>query len=400
MISGTRPPLATGATTVPMSRLAAVALALLLAKLGVMPRVQAQPPPAIKLVVVATGESTHQPNGLDAGAAATAAVAEINRRGGLLGRLVELSLRQDDCSAASAETIARAIASIAGPERPDAVIGHLCSGAAIAASRSYTEAGLLTISPGARHPRFTDQRSSPLVFRLAPRDDRLPGDLSALISARFPGQRVAIVHDKSVQARSLADGIDAALRQIGIKPALREPYTHGEKSYAAIIDRLIKAEAQVVIFPAQLIELGVMLPHLAAALPSAHFIAGDAVAVPDVGILARAVGPRLLIMLPWLETPPARPANGQPKSPKPGTSKPANTARSNVWLATHAAIEAWANAITRAGSTEALAIVRALETEVATTIVGPIRFDTRGDAAIRSFAPWVWREDGWHLLKD
>ncbi|MFM9943004.1 MAG: branched-chain amino acid ABC transporter substrate-binding protein [Hyphomicrobiaceae bacterium] len=382
-----------------MPRLAATAIAVLFASLAALSPANAQTEAGIRLVVVATDASAHQPNGRDVATAAETAVAAINRKGGLLGRRVTLSIKQDDCSPASADAIAREIAAIAGPERPDAVIGHVCSGAAIVASRAYAEAGLLVISPGARHPRLTDQRPSPLVLRLAPRDDRLAGDLATLIGARFSGQRVAIVHDKSVQARGLADGIEAALRQSGIKLVLREPYTHGEKSYAPTIERLRKAEAQVVVFPAQLIELGVMLPELAAALPAAHFIAGEAVASPDIARTARPVGQRLLVMLPWLERPPHALADGAETPPR-ATSRARERPRSNVWLATHAAIEAWANAITKANSTDALAIVRALETEVATTVAGPIRFDTRGDVAITSYVPWAWHEDDWQQLKD
>ncbi len=311
---------------------------------------------AIRLEVVSTAGSPHQPDGLDVGAAARHAVDLINRKGGLLGRAIQLAIREEDCSVARAEAIARDLVAVSGPKRADAVIGHLCSGAAIAASRLYAEAGILMISPGARHPRFTDQRPSPLVLRLAPRDDRLADELAAVVVRRFPGQRIALVHDKSLVAITLANGIDAALRQAGVRPVLREAYTHGEKSYDAIVERLMKVEAHVVILPAQPIEADVMLRRLVSALPSTHVIAGQAVASPQIDELGKMMGERFLLMLPWLTRLP--------------TTAGETTPRSNVWRATHTAVEAWANAVTKAGATDPLAVVRALETDVAKAKVG------------------------------
>ena len=368
---------------------------------AIRPDVAHAEPPPLTIAVVATVGSPHQPHGDEALAAARDAVDTINRRGGLLGRKLHLLARSEDCTSATAETIAYALTALPPLERPLAVIGHLCSGAAIAAGRIYSEAGLLMISSGARHPRLTDQRTAPLIFRLAGRDDRIGVDVAALIADRFAGRRVALVHDRSAQSRGLTDAVDQELRQRGIRPALREAYIHGEKSYAPLVDRLIQAEAEVIFLPAQPIELGIILARLAELRQRATVIASDVVAVPEIEAVGRAAGSRLIVMLPWLQTSP-QPTHklwSEPTAPSPVIPNDAQkSARSPVWQQTHAAVMAWASAVLKSTSTDTASIVRALETEAAATVAGPIRFDTRGDAVVTSFVPWTWRDGGWSPL--
>jgi len=349
----------------------------------------------ISLAVVATRDSSHL-RGQDVVDGANDAVSKINARGGLLGRRISVDVHYDDCSTVTAERIARSIAALAPPHRPAAVIGHTCSGAAIAAAPIYAAANLAVIFPGPRHPRVTDQRPAHLIFRLAPREDRLADDLAGVIRMRFSGQRTALVHDRSAQSLRLADAIEAALARDGIRLALREAYTHGEKSYDGLVDRLRRSEASVVIAPAQPTEAGIIARRLSEHFPQARLIVGDALAVPGIEQLVTALGLRLWVMLPWMETPPpiATSTGTLPKMPV------VPRAHSGIWIATHAAVEAWANAVTTAGTFETDAVVRGLETEQAPTIAGSVRFDTRGDAAMPSFVPWHWQDGRWQMVAD
>ncbi len=349
----------------------------------------------ISLTIVATRDTSHL-HGHDVAVGAMDAISKINARGGLLGRRISVDLRYDDCSTATAESIARSIAALTPPHRPAAVIGHACSGAAIAVAPIYTAANLAVIFPGPRHPRVTDQRPAPLIFRLAPREDRLAQDLAIVIRKRLAGHRTALVHDRSAQSVRLADAIEAALGRDGIHLAFREAYTHGEKSYDALVDRLGQSEASAVIIPAQPIEAGIIARRLAERLPEARLIVGDALAVPGIERLVAALGTRLWMMLPWMEAPPPIAASAQ----SPATVNVVPSPRSGVWIASHAAVEAWAHAVTKAGTFDTEAVARALETEQAPTIAGSIRFDTRGDADMPSFVPWNWHAGQWRIIAD
>ena len=332
----------------------------------------------ITIAAVSTRGHLLQPEGGDVEAGVRAAVDRLNAGGGLLGRQLIIAAFDDQCSRAEAEAVAARVA-MAGAAL---VVGHPCPGAAVAAAPIHARAGTLMIATGARHPRLTEPRIGPLVFRLAGRDDRLARELATAVAARFAGARVAIVHDKSVQARGLADACERELKGLGIQPILREAYVAGEKQYNALVDRLIAADIRVAIMPAQPIEAGIMLARLREAGHDLTMIGSDILAVPEIEATAKANGDRLLLMLPW------RPAGAPTPSPSPSATH----------LAARAAIEAWAEAVHKAQSLEAAAVAQALENGTAATAIGPLGFDARGDALIPSYVLSNWREGRWQQV--
>lgn len=105
--------------------------------------------------------------------AAEVAIADINMRDGLLGQQVKLILGDDACDEQQAIALARSLVE----RHVHLVVGHGCSGAAIAAAPLYEAAGIIMITPSATNPALTDARR-PNVLRVIGRDD-LPGRLAA-----------------------------------------------------------------------------------------------------------------------------------------------------------------------------------------------------------------------------
>ena len=323
------------------------------------------------LIVTAVGTRQNLPStpGADVVSSVREAVAALNA-GQLAGR-VRLVIHEDDCTGRGGEAVAGKIAA----RGASLVIGHVCSAAATAAAAVYARRGLLFISPGARAPRLTEPRAGPTIFRLAGRDDRFGIETAALIQRDFSGQRVAIVHDKSTQARSLADAVERALGAQGIKPALREAYVNGEKEYNALVSRLAKQEPGALVIPAQPIEARIIFDGLIGGGSGASLIGSDILAVPEIETLAVRAPGRIITML--------------------REQQPAGEA---VALRSRAAVEAWAAAIQRSAARDAKAIGQLLQTEAFDTAIGPLRFDSKGDAIIPSYVPHVWRDGTWHPL--
>jgi branched-chain amino acid transport system substrate-binding protein len=94
------------------------------------------------------------------------AVADLNARGGVLGEQIELITADDYCNGEQAVAAATKLVA----NRVAAVFGHPCSGAAIPASKVYSDAGLLMISTFATNPKLTEQGLTN-VFRVVGRDD-------------------------------------------------------------------------------------------------------------------------------------------------------------------------------------------------------------------------------------
>ena len=356
----------------------------------------------IVVAAVATRPGPLQPDGGDVTTAVQTAIGELNRRGGILGRPLRLIAYEEDCSQASAEVIAGQIVA----RGASLVVGHLCSAAAIAAAPVYARHGIMMISPGARSPRFTEPRAGPGIFRLAGRDDRFGAETAALIAARFAARRVAIVHDKSVQARTMADAVDRALRSRSITPVAREAYIAGEHEYNAVIDKLAAAEADVIVIPAQPVEAQIIIEGLRARNIAATLIGSEILAVPEMEVAGQRLGDALIVMLPSTRTgaPHETTFNGLAPPADKAVTVTAITmkAQSLVSLQARSALEAWTKAVERTKSLDIAAIARVLETESVPTAAGPIRFDIKGDAVIPSYAPHAWRgtgqDGGWRRL--
>ena len=309
-------------------------------------------------------------------AAVSSALADIAKSGGLLGRPVRLVMYTEDCSRADAETTAGQIVA----RGASLVIGHICSAAAIAAAPVYARNRIVLISPGARSPRLTEPRAGPTVFRLAGREDRFGAETATLIAGRFAGRRVAIVHDKSAQARTLADAADRELRMRGITPVLREAYVAGEREYNKTIEALAAAEVGVVVIPAQPLEAGIILDGLRTRKIDVALIGSEILAVPEIEAKAKLAGPGIILMLPW----------------SPAATRPTPESASATLM--RAGIEVWAHAVRRTQTLDPEAVSRSLETESASTALGALRFNLKGDALIPSFAPHTWVDDRWQAL--
>lgn len=330
-------------------------------------------PPEIAVGVVATPGSVHRPDGGEVGQAVADAIEAA--KGGHASPRFRLVPATDDCTRTSAEETARRLVA----EGVRVVIGHVCANAAVAAAPVYAAGGVLMIAPGVRHPRLTEKRAGPLVFRLAGRTDRQARDMARLAEARHAGRKLAIVHDRSAESRAEVEALEKALGTR--KPVLKVDFSSGEKSYRGLAQRIAGAEIEVMIMPAQPVELGVLLDDLAAVGHRVDVIAGEPHAVPDLEPVAARHGDRITLMLGWPGV-----SQGQPR---PRLAAPSLPALARV------AAEALADAARRAHNADAAALALALVEREAPTSVGPVRFDANGDADVPSFLPHRWREGGW-----
>ena len=161
------------------------------------------------------------------------AVADINAAGGVLGKKLSLIIGDDACDPKQAVAVANKMVS-------DGVVfmaGHFCSGSSIPASKVYEEEGILQISPASTNPKLTDEGADN-VFRVCGRDDQQGIVGGNLLADVFGKKKIAILHDKTAYGKGLADETKKQLNGRGIKEAMYEAYTAGEKDYTAIISKM------------------------------------------------------------------------------------------------------------------------------------------------------------------
>jgi branched-chain amino acid transport system substrate-binding protein len=183
-----------------------------------------------------------------------AAMEDVNARGGVNGQKLVLDVQDDACDPKQAVSIANRF--VQGNVR--FVVGHVCSGASIVASDIYAENGAIMMTPASNSAKLTD-RGLPGIFRVCGRDDQ-QGELAAkIIAERFPGKKVAILHDNAPFGRGLADSTKANLNKLGVTEALFAAITPGERDYTALITRLKAAGIEVVYYGGYHQEMGTLV---------------------------------------------------------------------------------------------------------------------------------------------
>lgn len=125
---------------------------------------------------------------------------QINAKGGVLGKQIEIVSYDDKNSGEEAASIAEKIAcdkSIVG------VIGHFASGVSMAASPTYQEVGIAEISPSASHPDYSN--AGDYIFRNNSLITVEANETLEIADKVFNGGRVAVLAVKTDWGVSTAD---------------------------------------------------------------------------------------------------------------------------------------------------------------------------------------------------
>ena len=173
------------------------------------------------------------------------AVLKANEAGGLMGRQIEIIREDDGCDPALASTAATKLAG----SGVKVVLGHTCSGATNSALSVYGS-NMLLISPSATEVSLTESGRNPYFFRTIMRDD-VQADLQVEFVKKRGFKSVAILHDRGDYGKALADRAKAGLEADpagGIKVVLFDGITTGQVSYDAVIAKLRSTKAEVLLW--------------------------------------------------------------------------------------------------------------------------------------------------------
>ena len=185
---------------------------------------------------------------------------------------IRLLIEDDACTAeGGAAAAARLIAAKAA-----IVIGHPCSNAAAAAAKAYAASGIPFVANGPRHPRLTTKRAGPAIFRLGGRDDRQAADTVAVYAPILIGEPIAVVHDRTAYARTLAEAVATGLRTHGVPNVTIDTIIAGERDYDALAVKLKAQGVKAVYFAGFPSEAAVVFDGLKRTGLTARFIGSDA----------------------------------------------------------------------------------------------------------------------------
>jgi branched-chain amino acid transport system substrate-binding protein len=163
-----------------------VVIAAFIALAGCVPKSSVQPVVSIGAVLPLTGSSAQW--GIPPRDALLLAADEINAKGGISGRKVELHIEDDQCQPATATS---AVQKILAVNKPVAIIGAICSSPTLAIAPIAERDKVVLISPGSTSPQITN--AGDYIFRTIP-SDALRGKVFAQYVFSQGHKRVSILY--------------------------------------------------------------------------------------------------------------------------------------------------------------------------------------------------------------
>lgn len=315
--------------------------------------------------------------------AARLVVKEVNARGGVLGRQIEILAEDDVCKPEIAINTATKLIS----EKVDIVIGHICSGATKATLGIYNDAKLVVISPSATNPELTLSGRYPNFFRTIAADDAQARQEVDFAINTLKLQKLAVLHDKGDYGKGLAEFAKGFIEKSGVaNVVLYEGVTPGAVDYSAVVQKIKRSGADGVIFGGYHPEASKVVSQMRKKGMKTVFISDDGVKddtfIKVAGQYAEGV---------YASGPKDTSSNPLTKAAILSHQKEYGSEPGAFFLNAYAATLAAVNAIDKAGSTDFAALAKALREQTVDTPLGTIHFDERGDAIGVGFAMYVVR---------
>ena len=315
------------------------------------------------------------------------AVADLNARGGLLGEEVVLIAVDDACDPEQAVAAARQLVE----EGVHVVNGHMCSGATIAASKIYEDAGIVMISPGATSPVVTDDGGWN-VFRVSGRDDQqgaVAGDYLAELRSE---EKIAILHDGQEYGQRLAEETRRRLNERGVTEVLFQRFEPGSPDHSEIVEKLIGSGATVVYIGGYHNDSAQIIRRAReSGAENLRLVSGDGLASTDFLLISGPAGEGAVFTF----TPDAR-DNPEASDVVAAFRDEEAYDPAGFTLNSYAVIQAWSQAVERAGSTEGEAVADALRSGNFDTVLGEIGFDENGDVVgAENYIWYIYDSDGY-----
>jgi branched-chain amino acid transport system substrate-binding protein len=308
------------------------------------------------------------------------AVRDINVQGGVNGQNLALRLADDACDPKLAVGVAEELAR----QGVALVVGHVCSGASIPASRVYHEKGILMITPASINSRLTEQGFAN-VFRTCGRDDTQGAFAANYVLDNALAQRIAVVQDGSTFGNGIAGEFRKQLARRGTREAMHDTIAQGERDFSALIGRMRDAGIQLVYFGGYHTEAGLFVRQAREQGLGATMLVNSAMVNQEYWDLAGPGGEgTLMTFAPDPRRLPSA-ATVVERFEAEGYSPEGYT------LHAYAAVQVFAEAARRAGTVELGALVKTLREGSYDTVLGPIAFDEKGD--VRDFRYTMHR---WH----
>lgn len=293
---------------------------------------------------------------------------QINDAGGVLGRRLVLQSLDGGCDPALTVAAVQQLIQ----DEVDVTVGGICSASLTNALPLLRQAQMPHVEPAANSEDLLRDPYSGLFLMGETVADEAKAAIGWLEDLRI--RRPVIVHDGTSYALTLALSAEAAFRSASRPALLTLEVPQGARTYSRAVEQVLRSGADSVFYTGYYAEAGVLIKDLRAAGFDGVVLAGDGAAnlavmetagtedLPGVYFVTPAQPQTTASAATWTEQYRAFTGNLTPGA---------------FSMQSYAAVQAAADAIRRAGTTESEAVVRALRETRVSTPYGELRFDDR-----------------------
>ncbi|SDV48577.1 branched-chain amino acid ABC transporter substrate-binding protein [Chitinasiproducens palmae] len=301
------------------------------------------------------------------------AVEEINKKGLTInGQKVTLVLDAQDDAADPRQ--ATQVAQKLVDDKVVAVVGHLNSGTTIPASKIYSDAGILQISPSATNPAYTEQGFK-TAYRVVATDAQQGPALALYAANTVKAKSVAIVDDATAYGKGLADEFEKKAKSLGLKVLSHDATNDKAVDFRAILTKIKNERPDVIMYGGMDATGGPFAKQARQLALRAKILSGDGVCTEKLSDLAGDATDNVVC---------SQAGQALEKMPGGADFQKRYTARFNQPIQiyspfTYDAVYIIVDAMKRANSTDPKKVVAAMPATDYKGVIGETTFDSKGD---------------------
>ncbi|PWH19278.1 MAG: branched chain amino acid ABC transporter substrate-binding protein [Anaerolineae bacterium] len=318
----------------------------------------------------------------------------INKKGGVLGKQIEIIIADDASNPKDSALAAQKLISQGLKE----VIASYGSSVTAPAADLYDANKVVSVGYGCTAVRLTMEKQRPYFFRTAGRDDTQSEFFAKFAVEVLGAKRIAIMHDNQDYGRGVAEDakkflqpyIDAGKAELVYYDAI----TPGESDYSAVVSQIKEINPDVWFFTAYYPEAALLLKQARQAGYTGLFVGNNSVPTPEFEKIAGVDVIKGSIHL----NEPMPQFLSYPESIEFMDAYKAkyNELPGSIWAVYAAdALNALVAAIAKAGTIDPDAVAQAMRTMTdAKGITGPLMFTERGDRKDIPYYAYIYNDQG------
>lgn len=278
-------------------------------------------------------------------------------------------------------------------EKVNGIIGHLNSGTTIPASKIYSDAGIVQISPSATNPKYTEQGFK-TAFRVMPNDVQQGKVLGDFAVTRLGAKKVAIIDDRTAYGQGLADQFEKAAKAAGAEIVAREFTTDKSTDFMSILTAVKAKNVDVLFFGGMDAQGGPMMKQFKTLGLNAKFLMGDGGSTPEFIKLAGGSADGAYSSLPGL------PLDKMPGGKAFGDKFTAKYGQIQLYAPyCYDAVSVMIAAMQKADSAEPAKYLPALAGITHDGVTAKVSFDAKGDIKNGAITLYQVKNGKWEVLE-